>query len=167
MSKSQRNWIVTLRAKIIICNLILTLKITIDHISISTRLKSTLHDRLDPVIMWPYEVVWLIKNDLSLLPQGLCLPNLTRWRFIVKDNHSWSLWSFDHVIKLSSDWQKMLYLNFHLWLPNLTELWVLMWAYYHQVKNLLITWSHKVTWQMKNVINALSRGLSQSNLTEG
>ena len=102
MSKSLRNWIVTLRAKIIICNLILTLKITIDHISISTRLMSTLHDRLDPVIMWPYEVVWLIKNDISLLPQGLCLPDLTRWRFIVKDNHSWSLlkfWSCDQVIK--------------------------------------------------------------------
>ena len=103
MSKSLRNWIVTLRAKIIMCNLILTLKITIDHNSISTRLMSTLHDRHDPVIMWPYEVVWLIKNNISLLPQGLCLPNLTRWRFIEKVNHSWSLlkfWSCDEVIKL-------------------------------------------------------------------
>ena len=33
--------------------------------------------------------------------------------------------------------------------------------------NLLITWSYKVTWQMKNVINLLSRDLSLSNLTEG
>ena len=33
--------------------------------------------------------------------------------------------------------------------------------------NLLITWSHKVTWQIKNVLNSLSRDLSLSNLTEG
>ena len=33
--------------------------------------------------------------------------------------------------------------------------------------NLLITWSYKVTWQMKNVINLLSRDLPLSNLTEG
>ena len=34
-------------------------------------------------------------------------------------------------------------------------------------QNLLITWSYKVTWQMKNVINSLSRDLSLSNLAEG
>ena len=33
--------------------------------------------------------------------------------------------------------------------------------------NLLITWSYKVTWQMKNVINSLSRDLSLSNLAGG
>ena len=33
--------------------------------------------------------------------------------------------------------------------------------------NLLITWSYKITWQMQNVINLLSRDLSLSNLTEG
>ena len=33
--------------------------------------------------------------------------------------------------------------------------------------NLFITWSHEVTWQMKNVINSLSRGLSLTNFTEG
>ena len=33
--------------------------------------------------------------------------------------------------------------------------------------NLLITWSYKVIWQTKNVINLLSRNLSLSNLTEG
>ena len=32
--------------------------------------------------------------------------------------------------------------------------------------NMLITWSYKVTWQMKSVINLLSRDLSLSNLTE-
>ena len=32
--------------------------------------------------------------------------------------------------------------------------------------NLLITWSQKVTWQMKNVLNSLSRDLLLSNLTE-
>ena len=34
-------------------------------------------------------------------------------------------------------------------------------------QNLLITWLYKVTWQMKNVINSLSRDLSLSNLAEG
>ena len=33
--------------------------------------------------------------------------------------------------------------------------------------NLLITWSHKVTQQMKNVIKSFSRDLWLSNLTEG
>ena len=33
--------------------------------------------------------------------------------------------------------------------------------------NLLITWSYKVIWQTKNVINLLFRNLSLSNLTEG
>ena len=33
--------------------------------------------------------------------------------------------------------------------------------------SLLITCSHMVTWQMKNVLNSLSRDLSLSNLTEG
>ena len=33
--------------------------------------------------------------------------------------------------------------------------------------NLLITWSYKVTWQIKNVINSLSRDLSLSNLAGG
>ena len=33
--------------------------------------------------------------------------------------------------------------------------------------NLLITWSYKVTWQIRNVINLLFRDLSLSNLTEG
>ena len=36
-----------------------------------------------------------------------------------------------------------------------------------KLHNLLITWSYKVTWQMKIVINLLSRDLSLSNLTEG
>ena len=33
--------------------------------------------------------------------------------------------------------------------------------------NLLITWPYMATWQMKNVVNLLSRDLSLSNLTEG
>ena len=33
--------------------------------------------------------------------------------------------------------------------------------------NLLITWSHKVIWQIKNVSNSFSRDMWLSNLTEG
>ena len=87
--KSLQNWTVTLCNKIIICILLVTLKIKIYHISTSTRLMATTLDRLDPMITWPHEVMWLIKNDKSTLPQSLWLSNLTRWRFIVKSLHIW------------------------------------------------------------------------------
>ena len=78
--KSLQNWTVTLCNKIITCILLVTLKIKIYHISTSTRLMATTLDRLYPMITWPYEVLWLIKNDISPLPRGLWLANLTRRR---------------------------------------------------------------------------------------
>ena len=132
--KSSPNWIVTHCNKIIICIciLLLTLKIKTDHISISTKLMVTTLDRLDPMITWSHEVTWLIKNDTSPLPRGPWLPNLTRWRFIVKGHHPLSLltlWSRDQVIT----WQMKNVISqfpLDLWLPNFTEWLVLMWARY-------------------------------------
>ena len=84
------------------------------------------------MITWSDEVIGLIKNDKSPLPRGPCLPNLTRWRFIVTGHHPLSLltpWSRDQVIT----WQMknvIFQLPWDLWLPHLTELWVLMRGYY-------------------------------------
>ena len=111
--------------------------------------------RLDPLVTWPHEVTWLIKNDISPLPRGLWLAKLTRWRFILKGHHPLSLlmfWSRDEVITwymenvISQLNRGLLSMKSH---------------------NLLITWLYKVTWQMKNVINLLSRDLSLLHLTEG
>ena len=126
--------------------------------------------RLDPLVTWPHEVTWLIKSDISPCLPGLCLPKLTRWIFIVKGHHPFSLlmiWSRNQVIT----WQIE---NVISQLPR--DLW--LWKLARVVgsnggqlsiksHNLLITWSYKVTWQMKNVINSLSRDLSLSNLAEG
>ena len=126
--------------------------------------------RLDPLVTWPHEVTWLIKSDISPCLPGLCLPKLTRWIFIVKGHHPFSLlmiWSRNQVIT----WQIE---NVISQLPR--DLW--LWKLARVVgsnggqlsiksHNLLITWSYKVTWQMKNVINSLSRDLSLSNVAEG
>ena len=98
---------------------------------------ATPHGRLDPVITSPYEVTWLIKNNISPLPRGLCHHSLI--------HHSLSiltLWSCDQVITWLIK-NVISQLSRDLWLLNLTEWGILMW-----------TLSHKVTWQMKNVINS-------------
>ena len=148
--KSLRNWIFTLCNKIIIWILHLTLKIKTDYISTSTKLMVTTLGRINPLIMRSHEVTWLIKNDISPLPRG---PWLARWRFIVKGHHPLNLltlWSCDQIIT----WQMknvISQLPRDLWLPKLTEWWVLTRAYLSiKSLNLLITWSQKVTWQMKN-----------------
>ena len=109
--KRLRIWIVTLCNKIIICILLLTLKIKVGHVSTSRRRMATTLGRLDPLVTWPHEVTWLIKNDISSLPRGLWLAKLTRWRFIVKGHHPFSL-LLDHMSKLSRGRWKTLYLNF-------------------------------------------------------
>ena len=164
--KSLRNWIVTLCNKIIICIPILTLDIKIDHISIFTRRIVITLGRLHPMIAWPHEVTWLIKNDISPLLRGLWLPHLSWWRFIVNGHHPSShltLWLRDQVIT----WQ-MKNVIFQLPRDHGYQNWVVDFnagLLFIKSHNLLMMWSHKVTWQMKNVINLLSRGLSLSNLT--
>ena len=128
--------------------------------------------RLDPIITWSHEVTWLIKNDISPLPRGTWLPNLTRWRFIVKSHYPLSLltlWSRDQVTSYHATDEKR-YISTSA-RPMATKLGRVVGsnASFLSIKphNLLITWSHKVIWQMKNVLNSLSRDLSLSNLTEG
>ena len=100
------------------------------------------------------------------------MSNLEKKRVIVKGHHPSS--QHDQAIT----WL-IKNVTFHLlrdlWLPNLTEWWVLMQAYYpyqHNYYSSLITcWSrgHKQcqTKRTKNVINSFSRDPQLSNLKEG
>ena len=122
--------------------------------------------RLDPMITWLHEVTWLIKNDISPLPRGPWLPNVTRWKFIVRDTIHYIFWRFDYVIKLSRDRWKTLYLNFcetngyQTWQSGEFQCGLII----HEVTQSV---DHEVTWQTKNVLNSLSRDLLLSNMTEG
>ena len=110
------------------------------------------------------------KNNISPLPRGPWLLNLKRWRFIVKGHHPLSLltlWSRDQVIM----WQyEKRYISASA-RPMATKLRRVVGSNAGLLsinsRNLLITWSHKISWKMKNVLNSLSRDLSLSNLTEG
>ena len=72
------------------------------------------------------------------------------------------------MIKLSRDIWKTLYLNFHetygcqTWESGGFECGLII----HQVRQPVDKW-HKILWQMKNLLNSLSRELPLSNLTEG
>ena len=78
-----------------------------------------------------------------------------------------SAWPHDQVIT----WQMenvISQLPRDLWLPNLTEWWVLMRAYY--LSSLITCWSRghiRSHDKWKNVTNSLSRDLSLSKLAEG
>ena len=130
--------------------------------------------RLDPLVKWPHEVTWLIKSDISPSLRGLWLPKLTRWMFILKGKGPPSIESFDALITLPSyhmtDAKRYISTSAG---PMATKLdrvvGSIIYAGRLSIKshNLLITWSYKVIWQTKNVINLLSRNLSLSNLTEG
>ena len=116
-----------------------------DHISTSTRFMVTLLGRLDPMITWSHEVTWLIKSEISPLPRGPWLPNLTRWTFIVKSHHLLSLltfWSRDRVITWQIKNVKAQRPR-DLWLPNLAEWWVLIRAYYPS--------SHTICWSRDHI----------------
>ena len=128
--------------------------------------------RLDSMITGSHEVTWLIKNDISPLPRGTWLPYLTRWRFTVKGHHPLSLltlWSRDQVTSYHVT-DKKRYISTSA-RPMATKLGRVVGsnAGFLSIKshNLLMTWSHKVTWQMKNILNSLLRDLSLLNLTEG
>ena len=128
--------------------------------------------RLDPLVKWPHEVTWLIKSDISPSLRGLWLPKLTRWMFILKGKGPPSIESFDALITLPSyhmtDAKRYISTSAG---PMATKLERVVGsnAGLLSIKsyNLLITWPYKVTWQMENVINSLSRDLSLSNLAEG
>ena len=112
--------------------------------------------RLDPLVKWPHEVTWLIKSDISPSLRGLWLPKLTRWMFILKGKGPPSIESFDALITLPSyhmtDAKRYISTSAG---PMATKLdrvvgsnTALLSIKSH---NLLIMWSYKVTWQMKNV----------------
>ena len=139
------------------CILLLALKIKTDCFSTSTRLIVTTLGRLDPMSTWLHEVTWLIKNDISPLPRGPWLPNLTRWNFIVKGHNLLSLltlWSCNQVITWLMTTTPVRVVDSNAGLLSIASL------------NLLITWSHNVTWQMKNVLNSFSHDPSLSHLAE-
>ena len=122
----------------IICILLLTLNIKIDHISTSTRLMATtlgwrmsqadgpqLVKLPDRAITWPHEVTWQIKNDISPLIRGLWLLIL---RFIVHGHYPSSLltlWACDQAITWLIK-NVIFQLPREIWLPNFTKWWVLM-----------------------------------------
>ena len=81
------------------------------------------------------------KKRLSLLPRGLWLTKLTRWRFLVKGHHPCSLlmlWSREQVITKQME-NVLSQLPRDLWLPTLTECWVLMPAYH--LSSYITCWS--------------------------
>ena len=160
-------WIATLCHKIIICILLLTLKIKTGHISTSRRRMATTLGRLDPLVTWSHEATWLIKTIASTRamtgkigkvevyskrpPSIDFFYALITWQsYHVADGKHYIATSagpmankLDRVVGSST---ALLSIKSH---------------------NLLITWSYKVTWQMKNVINSFSRDLSLSRLFKG
>ena len=97
------------------------------------------------MITWLHEVTWLIKNDISPLPRGPWLPNLTRWNFIVKGHYLLSLltlWSCNQVITwhMKNDISQ---LPRDLRPPHLSEWWILMRAYYPS--------SHSTCWSRGHI----------------
>ena len=78
--------------------------------------------------------MWQIKNDISPLPQRLWLPNLERYRFIIKDHHPsrlLTLWTRDQVITWLIK-NVIFLLPLELCLRNLTEWCVPITGYYPQ-----------------------------------
>ena len=75
--------------------------------------------RLNPIITWPHEVTWLIKNDISSLTRGLGRYPLS---FL-------TLWSRNQVIPRQME-NVISQFPRDLWLLNLTGWWVLMRACY-------------------------------------
>ena len=114
----------------------------------------TTHGRRHPMITWTHKVTWQIKDDISPLPLGLWLPNLTWWRFIVKGNHPLSLltlWSSYDV----TNGKRFISTSARPWQPNFTESWVLTPVYYPS-SHITCWWSGQVRshdkWQMLYII---------------
>ena len=130
---------------------------------------ATTPGRLDPLVTWLHEVTWLMKNDISTSTRAM---TGTTDKVEVYRKGPPSIESFDDLITWPSyhvaDGKRYIWTSAG---PMATKLDRVVGynAGLLSIKshNLLITWSYKITWQMQNVINLLSRDLSLSNLTEG
>ena len=103
------------------------------------------------MITWSHEVTWLIKNNISALSWGLWLPDFTRRRFIVKGRWSYHVTGEKRYISTSA---RPMTIKLDRVVGSNARLLSI------RSHDLLMTWSHKVTWQMKNVLNSLSGDLS-------
>ena len=67
----------------------------------------------DPLITWSCEITWKSNITISPLPQSLYLPNLARWRLVMRDFYSCYsiLWSCG--LARSGNKLKLLYLHYH------------------------------------------------------
>ena len=133
--KSLWNWTATLCNKIIIsiCILLLTLKIKTGHISFSARLMVTTFGRLDP---YDHVVRWSHRTNKKRYISTSTRPMLAKLDKVeVYSNGPPSIESFDTLITRDQviTWQMknvISQLPWDLWLPHLTEWWVLTRGYY-------------------------------------
>ena len=108
------------------------IKIKIDQISTSTRLMVTTLGRLHPMITWPYQVTWLIKKRYISTSTRPMTAKLDKAEVYSKGPAS--IGSFDALVVWSNyqviNEKRYISTSARPCLPNLTESWVLMWAYY-------------------------------------
>ena len=125
--------------------------------------------RLDPMTTWSHEVTWLKKRYIftSTRTMTVKLDKVEVYSKVPPSIESFDTlitWSSYHVTDekryISTSARAMATKHDRVMGSNVSLLSI-------KSLNLLTMWSHKITWQMKNVLNSLSSDLWLSNLTEG